>query len=48
MEADRTELNDLSEKHPELVKKLSKAHDDWAERTHAEVWPERDRSKKIN
>lgn len=48
MEADRTELNDLSKKHPELVEELSKEHNQWAERTHAEMWPERDSKKKIN
>jgi len=30
MEADRTELNDLSRKHPEIVKELAGLHEKWA------------------
>jgi arylsulfatase len=30
MEADRTELNDLSGKHPEIVKELAGLHEKWA------------------
>jgi arylsulfatase len=32
MEKDRTELNDLSEKHPEIVKELAGLHDQWIEK----------------
>lgn len=33
MEADRTEVNDLSAKYPEMVKKLSESWQNWAERS---------------
>ncbi|MCG7852223.1 MAG: sulfatase-like hydrolase/transferase, partial [Methanosarcinaceae archaeon] len=33
LEADRTEINDLAEKHPELVVQMAQAWHDWAKRT---------------
>jgi arylsulfatase A-like enzyme len=38
MEVDRTELNDLSVKHPEMVKTLSGLYQDWAGRCIVEPW----------
>ncbi len=38
METDRTELNDQSAKHPEIVKKLSKLYKSWDERCFIEPW----------
>lgn len=38
MEADRTELNDLSAMYPELVKELSGLYQDWADRCSVEPW----------
>jgi arylsulfatase len=32
MEADRTELNNLAEKHPEIVKRMAAAWHAWAKR----------------
>ena len=40
MEADRTELSDLSAQYPSLVKSLSEAHDEWAERCSVLPWDE--------
>ena len=40
MEADRTELNDLSGQYPALVKSLSEAHDEWAARCSVMPWAE--------
>ncbi|QGJ70095.1 Arylsulfatase [Planctomycetales bacterium 10988] len=34
MEADRTELHDLAEQHPERVEQMAALYDAWAERTH--------------
>lgn len=39
MDTDRTELNDLSERHPEKVSSMSAQFAVWAERTHCEPWP---------
>ncbi len=39
MEADRTELNDLSGEYPEKVKKMLKLYDQWAERSGVLPWP---------
>jgi arylsulfatase len=38
LEADRTELNSLTERHPEVVKDLSARWEAWAKRTHADQW----------
>jgi arylsulfatase A-like enzyme len=38
MVADRTEQQDLSAKHPDVVKRLADAHDAWAARTHSQHW----------
>ena len=38
MEIDRTELNDLSAKYPEIVKELSGLYQDWADRCFVEPW----------
>ena len=38
MEEDRTELNDLSADHPDLVKELSCLYQDWADRCYVEPW----------
>jgi len=39
MEADRTELNDLSAKYPEKVEQLSKLYRAWASRCGVRPWP---------
>jgi len=38
MEADRTELTNLAEKHPEIVSELSMKYDEWAKRCGVEPW----------
>jgi len=38
LEADRTEMNDLAEKNPTLVKFMSGLYDAWAERANVEPW----------
>ncbi len=38
MEADRTEMNNLAEKNPTLVKFMVRLYDDWAERAQVEPW----------
>jgi len=38
LEADRTELNSLTERHPEVVKDLSARWEAWAKRTHTDQW----------
>ena len=38
MEEDRTELNDLSTEHPDLVKKLGDLHKDWSVRCCVQPW----------
>jgi arylsulfatase len=38
VEADRTELNNLAEKHPERVKRMAAMWQSWAERAHAVPW----------
>jgi len=43
LEADRTELNDLAEKHPDKVRELSAMYDAWARRAGVEPWPVRRR-----
>ncbi|HOD80635.1 MAG TPA: arylsulfatase [Phycisphaerae bacterium] len=39
MQADRTELNDLSGRKPELAKELADQWEQWARRAHAVPWP---------
>ena len=38
MEKDRTELNDLTKKHPDLVKKLGDLYKDWSARCCVQSW----------
>jgi arylsulfatase len=38
MEADRTELHDLSKEHPEIASRLEAAWNAWAERTYVDEW----------
>ena len=38
MEADRTELHDLSKEHPEITSRLEAAWNAWAERTYVDDW----------
>lgn len=39
MDADRTEQHDLAQQHPELVARLERAWNAWAERTFVDEWP---------
>jgi arylsulfatase A-like enzyme len=39
---DRTELHDRSAEHPDLVKELHEAYDEWVKRVGVEEWPIRD------
>ena len=39
MDADRTETNDLSEKHPERLEKMTQQWDSAARRFNAVPWP---------
>jgi arylsulfatase len=39
MEADRSEMNNLAAKNPEMVKQLSQQWEAWAKRTHVEPYP---------
>ncbi|HVA46333.1 MAG TPA: arylsulfatase [Pirellulales bacterium] len=41
MEADRTELNDLSAREPERVSRMASLWETWARRAHVLPWPER-------
>jgi arylsulfatase A-like enzyme len=41
MQTDRTELNDLAQKHPDKVKELVALHGAWAERCGVQPWPVR-------
>ena len=40
MEADRSEMNDLVDAHPEIVKELAELHDAWAKRCGVIPWAE--------
>lgn len=40
MDNDRTELNDLAAKHPDIVKKMAEQYSQWAENNFVDVWPE--------
>ncbi len=46
LEADRTEMNDLFEKRPEIAKELMKMYNDWAKRSFVVPWGELTRKKK--
>jgi len=39
MAADRTELNDLADVHPQRVKEMSEQWEAWARRAHVKPWP---------
>jgi len=41
MDADRTELNDLSKGNPQIARKLKAQYDAWAERSYVVPWPAR-------
>ncbi len=45
MEADRTELHDLAEKHPDRLAKMAAAWETWAKRTNVLPWPGRRRRR---
>jgi arylsulfatase len=38
MDADRTELNDLAQRYPNVVEQLAAMYNSWAKRCHVEVW----------
>jgi arylsulfatase len=38
LEADRTELDDLAQRQPEIVKDLAARWESWAKRTHTDQW----------
>ena len=40
MEADRTELNDLAEDHPKIVRELQGLYETWAAKCHVRPWDE--------
>ena len=46
MDADRTELNDLSEKHPEKLKEMVGKWQAWAERVGVQPWPFENKTEK--
>lgn len=39
LKADRTELNDLSKKHPERAKAMAQRWEEWAIKAHVKPWP---------
>ena len=39
MKSDRTELNDLSGEQPEILTRMTRMYEDWAERVGALPWP---------
>ena len=47
MEADRTELNDLSDNHPEIVQELKELYDAWAAKCNVAPWDEIMASRKL-
>ncbi len=47
MEADRTELNDLSNNHPEIVQELKELYDAWAAKCNVKPWDEIMASRKL-
>jgi arylsulfatase A-like enzyme len=46
IEADRTELNDLAESHPEKLHSMATAWENWALEAHAKPWPWEKKNKK--
>lgn len=38
MEADRTEMNNVAAKNPDVVESMSRAYEAWAKRSHVEPW----------
>ena len=40
LDADRSEANDLIDKHPDIANKLIKAYDEWADRAGVIHWDE--------
>ncbi|MCA9236424.1 MAG: arylsulfatase [Planctomycetales bacterium] len=48
MQADRTELNNVAEEHPELVAELIAAWDAWAQRAFVDDWNAKPRSRRQN
>ncbi|MHC4171929.1 MAG: sulfatase-like hydrolase/transferase [Planctomycetota bacterium] len=45
IEADRTELNNLADKHPELVRELAAMYNAWAKRSFVRLWSELQKKK---
>jgi arylsulfatase len=45
IEADRTELNNLADKHPELVRELVATYNAWAKRSFVKLWSELKKKK---
>jgi arylsulfatase len=46
LEADRTEMNNLADKHPELVRELVATYNAWAKRSFVKPWSELQKEKK--
>ena len=46
LEADRTELNNLAEKHPQKVEQLKVMYESWAKRCGVHPWPIKARKRK--
>ena len=46
MEADRTELNDLAERHPEKLETLVAKWQAWADRVGVQPWPFKNKAKR--
>ena len=46
MEADRSEMNDLVDAHPDIVKELAELHDAWAKRCGVIPWDELNEMRK--
>jgi len=46
LEADRTELNDLAQKHPAKLAQLKSLYESWAKRCGVRLWPARKPAKK--
>ncbi len=45
LEADRTEMNNLADKHPELVRELAAMYNAWAKRSFVKPWSELQKKK---
>ena len=46
MEADRSEMTDLVDAHPDIVKELAELHDAWAKRCGVIPWDELNEMRK--